>query len=83
MLIVARPLVAQRDNAPVVPALDRVGERGAVVIGPDPRCDIVVGEETVSRHHARLVFRDGTCVVHDLQSMNGTTVIGNRVGAAS
>jgi hypothetical protein len=65
---------------PLVLALEWVGERDAVVIGRDTRCDIVVSEGTVSRHHARLVFRDGTCVVQDLQSTNGTAVNGKPVG---
>ena len=74
--------IARRGSAvtPLVLGLEWVGGRDAVVIGRDTRCDIVVSEETVSRHHARLVFRDGMCVVQDLQSTNGTTVNGKRVG---
>jgi pSer/pThr/pTyr-binding forkhead associated (FHA) protein len=34
----------------------------------------------VSRHHARLLFRDCGRIIHDLQSMNGTAVNGVRVG---
>jgi pilus assembly protein CpaF len=34
----------------------------------------------VSRRHARLLFRDGSWVLQDLQSTNGTTVNGVPVG---
>lgn len=68
------------EATPLVLTLDWAGERDAVLIGRDTRCDIVLREDTVSRHHARLVFRDGACVVHDLQSTNGTTVNGRNVG---
>lgn len=74
--------IARRGSAitPLVLALEWVGERDAIVIGRDTRCDIVVSDESVSRRHARLIFRDGTCIVQDLQSTNGTTVNGKRVG---
>jgi len=74
--------IARRSSAvrSLVLALDSVGDQDAVIIGRDSRCDIVVSEATVSRHHARLVFRDGACIVHDLQSTNGTTVNGRHVG---
>ena len=49
------------------------GGRGAA-------CDIALGNLTVSRRHARLLFRDGAWVVHDLASRNGLTVNGARVG---
>lgn len=65
---------------PLVLTLDWAGEKDAVVIGRDTRCDIVLSEGTVSRRHARLVFRDGACIVHDLQSTNGTAVNGRSVG---
>lgn len=66
--------------APLVLALESVGEKDAVVIGRDTECDIVLSDETVSRRHVRLVFRDGTCVVQDLRSTNGTTLNGKHVG---
>jgi pilus assembly protein CpaF len=42
--------------------------------------DIVLGDPTVSRRHARLLFRDAKWIVHDLRSMNGTTVNDTNVG---
>ena len=43
-------------------------------------CDIVIPERTVSRAHARLTPRpDGSCLLTDLGSSNGTFVNGHRV----
>jgi pilus assembly protein CpaF len=41
---------------------------------------VIVDEPTVSRRHARLVFRDHKWIVQDLKSTNGTVVNGARVG---
>lgn len=43
-------------------------------------CDVVFDDLSVSRRHARLVFRDGSWVVQDLESTNGTIVNGVQVG---
>ena len=43
-------------------------------------CDVVLDDLSVSRRHARLVFRDGHWVIQDLESTNGTRVNGVRVG---
>jgi FHA domain len=66
--------------APLVLALDWTGERDALVIGRDAGCDIELREATVSRRHARLLFRDGAWIIQDLESTNGTTVNGRHVG---
>jgi hypothetical protein len=66
--------------APLVLALDWTGGRDALVIGRGSGCDIALGEDTVSRRHARLLFRDGTWIIQDLESTNGTTVNGRQVG---
>ena len=44
------------------------------------QCDVVLPEATVSRRHARLLFRDGSWVLQDLESTNGTSVNHVRVG---
>jgi pSer/pThr/pTyr-binding forkhead associated (FHA) protein len=55
----------------------------AVVVGRGSDCDVVVGEETVSRHHAELRHDDGdTWTVRDLDSLNGTWLNGARVREA-
>ena len=69
-----------REPAPLVLALDWSGGPQELVVGRGPACDIALANLTVSRRHARLVFRDGTWVVHDLASRNGLTVNGTAVG---
>jgi pilus assembly protein CpaF len=61
-------------------ALDWTGSRTELLIGRNSSCDIRIDDLSVSRQHARLVFRDGAWVLQDLQSTNGTLVNGTRVG---
>jgi uncharacterized RDD family membrane protein YckC len=50
-----------------------------LVIGRSRSCDIRLREDTVSRLHAALVWREGALVLEDLGSSNGTFVNGERV----
>jgi hypothetical protein len=61
-------------------ALDWSGEEHELMIGRHHSCDVVLGDLSVSRRHARLKFRDGRWVLQDLASTNGTLVNGRRVG---
>jgi hypothetical protein len=61
-------------------ALDWLGEPPELLVGRHHTCDVVIPDLTVSRCHARLVFRDGRWILRDLDSKNGTTVNGLRVG---
>jgi hypothetical protein len=61
-------------------ALDWSGEPPQLLVGRHHTCDVVISDLTVSRHHARLVFREGRWILRDLDSKNGTTVNGLRVG---
>ena len=71
----------RRSGAPVtLLALDWSGETGELVIGRHDQCDIVVSDPTVSRRHARLIFRDAKWIIQDLRSTNGTIVNGEYVG---
>jgi pSer/pThr/pTyr-binding forkhead associated (FHA) protein len=55
----------------------------AVTVGRSQDCDVVVGEETVSRFHAELRHGDGDeWTVRDLDSTNGTWLNGSRVREA-
>lgn len=54
-------------------------DRNEVMIGRHPGCDIRVPDETVSRHHARIVVQPGGYFVEDLRSRNGTFLNGRRV----
>ena len=53
---------------------ERAFERRLITIGSDPDCDFVLGDATVSRHHARLEFDGRGYVLTDLGSKNGTWV---------
>ena len=68
------------ESVPLLLALDWSGAQDDLLIGRGSGCDIALGDETVSRRHARLVFRDGGWIVQDLASMNGVTVNGAQVG---
>jgi hypothetical protein len=61
-------------------ALDWSGHGHELLLGRHHRCDVVLGDLSVSRRHAKLVFRDGHWVIQDLGSTNGTAVNGRRVG---
>ncbi|MFZ5444159.1 MAG: FHA domain-containing protein [Myxococcota bacterium] len=57
-------------------------ERG-VLIGRDPRCDVVIANQTVSRVHAALLLIDGDAVLADAGSTNGLWRAGVEVGVAA
>ena len=56
-----------------------LGERGRWLLGRGSACDIVLVDDTVSRHHAEIAVRAGLCVIRDLDSCNGTSVNGRFV----
>lgn len=52
----------------------------SVTIGRDPDADLVLDDGEVSRHHARITLNpDGSAVVEDLGSTNGTFVNHNEL----
>ncbi len=60
--------------------LDWTGVQDELLIGRHRDCDVVLPSLNVSRRHARLYFRDGSWILRDLESTNGTEVNGMRVG---
>jgi hypothetical protein len=52
---------------------------GGVRIGRSSGCDLVLGDDSVSRRHAEIALRGGVCVVRDLGSCNGTWVNGRPI----
>ena len=74
------PAVAGPPERVILLALDWSGTRDELLIGRHPDCDVVVEADTVSRRHARLIFRDGGWIVQDLASTNGTRLNGQPVG---
>jgi hypothetical protein len=79
--LLRRPRAGAGANEPgILLALDWTGGREEMVVGRHPSCDVVFTDNTVSRRHARLTFRDGGWVVQDLDSTNGTRLNGQYVG---
>lgn len=68
------------ERRPLLLALDWTGHQSELLIGRRRDCDVVLFDPAVSRHHVRLLFRDGTWVLRDLDSTNGTILNGERVG---
>lgn len=64
---------------PVLLALDWNGGAQELLLGRSRSCDLTFSNLNVSRRHARLVFRDGSWILRDLESTNGTFVNGVRV----
>jgi hypothetical protein len=61
----------------VYPLRQRSESKGHLVtIGRDPKHDVVIPDPTVSRFHAFGKLEEGTFVIHDEGSSNGTTVNG-------
>jgi hypothetical protein len=77
---VTRRLAEPSDAQPALLALDWTGAQSELLVGRHRECDVALGSLCVSRRHARLRFRDGSWVLQDLESTNGTTVNGVRVG---
>jgi EmrB/QacA subfamily drug resistance transporter len=55
------------------------GVHGNATIGREPECDLQVLDSEVSRRHAKITIRDGSAVIDDLNSANGTYVNGERI----
>ena len=54
---------------------------GVNVIGREPDATIRLDSRGVSRHHARILVSDGSAILEDLESKNGTLVNGRRISA--
>ena len=50
-----------------------------ICIGRAPGCEVLLDDETSSRHHTELILSSGRLLVHDLKSTNGTFVNGTRI----
>jgi pilus assembly protein CpaF len=56
-------------------------DKPEVNIGRIPGNDIVLAKGNVSKHHGRIVLKDGKFIILDLRSTNGTYVNGKRIAA--
>ena len=52
---------------------------GTHILGNSKAADLVVGDKTISRRHARVEVSDRGVTIEDLGSTNGTTVNGKRI----
>jgi hypothetical protein len=77
----AGPAVLELLDAGELPTIFDLGEKG-VQIGRISDNDIVLPDPNVSRMHARVEKRDGSYLITDLESTNGTWVNEKRVGSA-
>jgi pSer/pThr/pTyr-binding forkhead associated (FHA) protein len=74
-------LVSESGGSDVVLAYDCIEADGGAILGRDQKCDVVIRDDTVSKRHARLFLgRDGSVLVEDLSSGNGTWKGKRRVG---
>jgi hypothetical protein len=62
------------------PLPDLIGAR--IEIGRSSACQLVLGDDTVSRRHAELRYEDGRWLLRDLNSSNGTYINGRLVTEA-
>jgi pilus assembly protein CpaF len=58
-------------------------ERNEINVGRVQGNDLMLPKGNVSKHHARLLFRDGRFIVTDLKSTNGTYVNGRKISQAT
>lgn len=57
-------------------------DKGLLRIGSKKENDVVIADDTVSRHHAVIEEKKGQYIIRDLESTNGTFVNGLRVSEA-
>src|SRR5260370_17355378 len=58
-------------------------EKNEISVGRVQGNDLVLPKGNVSKHHARLLYRDGRFIVTDLKSTNGTYVNGRKISQAT
>src|SRR5580698_5110987 len=58
-------------------------DRHEINVGRVQGNDLMLAKGNVSKHHARLLFRDGRFIVTDLKSTNGTYVNGRKIAQAT
>lgn len=54
-------------------------EKDEIILGRESKCDFVIDDVEVSRRHAKITFRDGQYILHDLKSTNGTVINGRKI----
>jgi len=57
-------------------------EESVLLVGRDADCDMVISDRQVSRRHASIMLEEGSYVLEDLGSKNGTFLNGQEVSEA-
>lgn len=57
-------------------------DRDTLILGRDPRSDVVIDHPEVSRRHARIARQDNVWLIEDLNSTNGTFINGIEVSGS-
>jgi pSer/pThr/pTyr-binding forkhead associated (FHA) protein/tetratricopeptide (TPR) repeat protein len=70
-------VVGRRDRGRVI-----VLDRETMMLGRDPENDVVIEDDSVSRHHAMLTVAGGTVTIEDRNSLNGVEINGELVTRA-
>ncbi len=68
--------VRLRVEFPGVPPRDQFFDSAALTVGASEDNDLVIGHDTVSRHHFRVFLERDRYIIEDLQSTNGTFLEG-------
>src|ERR1700745_1868682 len=58
-------------------------DKNEINVGRVQGHDLMLPKGNVSKHHARLLYRDGRFIVTDLKSTNGTYVNGRKIAQAT
>jgi eukaryotic-like serine/threonine-protein kinase len=69
-------IIASRDGVEIARFTVKPGD---YVIGREPPCDLVIDDDVISRHHAKLTINYDEIYVTDLGSANGTFINGRPV----
>ncbi len=76
------PVMLYQISGPGRPRRFRLPPLAESLIGRDDECLVVLDDESVSRHHAKIVFRDRQPTIVDLSGSIGTSLNGKRIGTA-
>lgn len=78
----SRLLVPKHSTVGTQPRQTLVVERERSIVGRDPECDFPLPYPSVSWRHAELIKGPRGIEIHDLKSLNGTFVNGQRISGA-
>ena len=53
--------------------------KASLIIGRDDGCDLILGDDYVSKHHAQVIIDKGRPTLEDLGSTNGTYLNGKKI----